>query len=185
MFRGLIKDAKRAAVSVVSKYVARASVAVPFVIALGFAIAAITVALVESFGHVKAYWIMAASLATLGLVAGALVTVKEQEVEVAEQKAQEADTASVAAEVATQAPLALLGTMLASPGGVTSALTAVRLLARNLPLVALVLIVGALLWASNDDKPVDATDADLPDPADDAGLARGKPNGFHAAETYP
>ena len=41
------------------KYVARASVAIPFVIALGFALAAIAVMLVERFGHVTAYWMMA------------------------------------------------------------------------------------------------------------------------------
>ena len=41
MFRGLINDAKSAASSLVLKYVARASVAIPFVIALGFALAAL------------------------------------------------------------------------------------------------------------------------------------------------
>jgi hypothetical protein len=36
MFRGLINDAKSAASSLVLKYVTRASVAIPFVIALGY-----------------------------------------------------------------------------------------------------------------------------------------------------
>ena len=56
MFAGLIHQAKSAVSGLVLKYVARASVAVPFVIALGFALAAITVMLVERFGHVMAYW---------------------------------------------------------------------------------------------------------------------------------
>lgn len=42
MFAGLINHAKAAASGLVLKYVARASVVVPFVIALGFALAAIT-----------------------------------------------------------------------------------------------------------------------------------------------
>ncbi len=47
MLRGLINDAKSAAGRVVAKYAVRASVAVPFVIALGFATAGITLMLVE------------------------------------------------------------------------------------------------------------------------------------------
>lgn len=41
MFQGLINSAKTAVSSLILKYVARASVAVPFVIALGFALAAL------------------------------------------------------------------------------------------------------------------------------------------------
>ena len=49
------------------KYVAPASVAVPFVIAAGFALAAFTVMLVERFGHVTAYWLVAGGLALIGV----------------------------------------------------------------------------------------------------------------------
>jgi hypothetical protein len=42
VFAGLINQAKSAASHLVLKYVARASVAVPFVIAAGFAIAGLT-----------------------------------------------------------------------------------------------------------------------------------------------
>jgi hypothetical protein len=59
VFAGLINQAKSAVTSLSLKYVARASVAVPFVIALGFALAAITVMLVERFGQVMAYWLAA------------------------------------------------------------------------------------------------------------------------------
>ena len=58
MFAGLINQARSAASNLVLKYVARASVAVPFVIAAGFALAAVTVMLVERFGHVMAYWLV-------------------------------------------------------------------------------------------------------------------------------
>ena len=65
MFAGLINRAKSAASGLVLKYVARASVAVPFVIALGCALAAITVMLVQRFGHVTAYWLVAGGLAAI------------------------------------------------------------------------------------------------------------------------
>ena len=115
MFRGLINNAKSAVSSVILKYVARASVAVPFVIAAGFALAAGTVMLAERYGHVVAYWSMAAGLALLGLIAALVVRVKEHEEEVAEVKAEAADTSNVAGEVAAQAPLALLGGLFTLP----------------------------------------------------------------------
>lgn len=79
MFAGMINRAKAAASGFVLKYIARASVAIPFVIALGFALAAITGMLVERFGHLTAYWIMAGGLAAIGVVAAVAVSVKEQD----------------------------------------------------------------------------------------------------------
>ena len=79
MFVGLINDAKAAVSHLVLRYVARASVAIPFVLALGFAVGAIAVMLVERFGHVTGYWIMAGGLAAIGIVAAIAVSVKEHE----------------------------------------------------------------------------------------------------------
>jgi hypothetical protein len=84
VFAGLINQAKSAVSGLVLKYVARASVAVPFVLALGFALAAITVMLIERFGHVMAYWLVAGGLAVIGIVAAIAVSAKEHEEEVAE-----------------------------------------------------------------------------------------------------
>ena len=69
MFAGLISQAKSAAIHLVLKYVARASVAVPFVIASGFALAAVTVMLVERFGHILATGWFAGGLALIGVIA--------------------------------------------------------------------------------------------------------------------
>ena len=49
----------------------------PFIIALGFALAAITVMLVERFGHVMAYWMVAGGLAAIGIVAAAAASGQE------------------------------------------------------------------------------------------------------------
>ena len=135
MFTGLINQAKSAASGLVLKYVARASVAIPFVIALGFALAAITVMLVERFGHVTGYWLVAGGLAAIGVVAAITVSVKEHEKEVAEQQAEQSDTDEVVsdatAQAMVQAPLALLGAVFTMPGGATSALKVAGVLGRN------------------------------------------------------
>jgi len=81
MFRGLINDAKSAASSLVLKYVARASVAIPFVIALGFALAALTAWLVTQYGYVTGYLLMAGGLAAVGVIAALVVSFKEHEEE--------------------------------------------------------------------------------------------------------
>ena len=121
MFAGLINQAKSAASHLVLKYLARASVAVPFIIALGFALAAVTVMLVQRFGHVMAYWLMAGGLAFIGGIASMVVSIKEHEEEVAEQQAAKTDTEEVVseatAEALVQAPIALLGALFTMPGG--------------------------------------------------------------------
>ena len=61
----------------VAKYAVRASTAVPFVIALGFATAGITLMLVERFAHREAYVMIAAGFTTVGLLAVLVVRSKE------------------------------------------------------------------------------------------------------------
>jgi Na+/melibiose symporter-like transporter len=150
VFAGLINQAKSAASHLVLKYVARASVAVPFVIAAGFALAAVTVMLVERFGHVTAYWLVAGGLALIGVIATIVVSVRDHEEEVAEQQSEKTDTGELVsdatAQALAQAPVALLGTLMAMPGGAAGALRAARLLGRNWPLALLVVAIAALFW---------------------------------------
>jgi hypothetical protein len=154
VFAGLITQANSAASHLVLKYVARASVAVPFVIAAGFALAAITVMLVERFGHVMAYWLVAGGLALIGVIASIVVSVKEHEEEAAEQQAAKTDTEEVVSDAAAQAlvqtPVALLGALMTMPGGAAGALGAARLLGRNWSLVLLLVVIGALFWPTED-----------------------------------
>jgi hypothetical protein len=154
VFAGVINQAKSAASHLVLRYVARASVAIPFVIAAGFALAAITVMLVERFGHVMGYWLVAGGLALIGVVASLVVTVKEHEEEAAEQEAAKADTEEVVSDATAQAlvqtPIALLGALMTMPGGAVGALSAARLLGRNWPLVLLLVVIGGLFWPTKD-----------------------------------
>jgi hypothetical protein len=150
VFRALINDAKSAASAVILKYVERASVAMPFIIAAGFAIAATCAMLIEHFGAVIAYWIMAGALAALGLVAATIVTVKEHDEEVADKEAVQADTAAVASEATAQAIVqslvALLGALATMPGGPKGALSVGRMLGRNWALVLFLILIGGLFW---------------------------------------
>ena len=156
MFRGLINDAKLAASSLVLKYVARASVAIPFVIALGFGLAALSVWLVNQYGYVTGYLIMAGGLAAVGVIAALVVSFKEHEEEVADEVAANADTSNVATEVAAQAPLALLGALFTLPGGASSALKVAQVLGRNFPLVLLLVLTGALFWPSEEGEDIES-----------------------------
>lgn len=172
MFAGLINQAKSAASHLVLKYVARASVAVPFVIAAGFALAAITVMLVERFGHVAAYWLVAGGLALIGVIASIAVSVREHEEEVAEQQAEKTDTGGVVsdatAQALAQAPIALLGTLMTMPGGGAGALGAARVLGRNWPLVVLLVLIGGLFWPTPEaTADGDVVDARKPNGSDD------------------
>jgi len=176
LFAGLINDAKAAVSHLVLRYVARASVAIPFVLALGFAVAAIAVMLVEHFGHVTGYWIMAGGLAAIGIGAAIAVSVKEHEEEAADQKAEQADTGEVVsdatAEAMVQAPLALLGALFSGPGGTAGVFKFARVLGRNFPLVLLLVMIGALFW------PTDRQDSEV-------GGAEARPDGFRPADPRP
>jgi hypothetical protein len=176
LFAGLIDRAKEAASHLVLKYVARATVTIPFIIALGFAVAAVALMLVERFGHVVAYWIMAVGFAAIGAVAAIAVYAGEHEEEMAEQKAAETDTQEVVSDAVAQAmlqtPLALLGAIFTTPSGSTTALKVARILGRNFPLVLLLVMIGALCWSASDADNLSA------------GEAEGRPNGMRSVDTY-
>jgi hypothetical protein len=145
MFRDLIDHAKAAAGSLVARYFARISVAVPFVVALGFATAALTLMLIERYGQVTAYWIVAAAFTLIGVLAGLVVSVREQEEDRAEQVATAESGANVAVQAASELPVAALGALLSTPGGLAAALGSAKMLGRNLPLVMLMVLIGVLL----------------------------------------
>lgn len=176
MFAGLINQAKGAVSHLVLKYVARASVAIPFIIAAGFAVAAITVMLVQRFGHVAAYWMMAGGLAAIGAIAAIAVSVKEHGEEVAERQAEQSDTQQMVSDATSQAllqaPLALLGALFTTPGGATSALKVGSILGRNFPLVLLLVMIGVLFWPTPEDQSVGPDEPER------------RPDGFTPAETY-
>jgi hypothetical protein len=186
MFRGLINDAKSAAASVIVKYLARASVAVPFVIAVGFAIAAITHMLIAHFGAVTGCWILAAAFTLIGVLATLFVKHKEHEDKVAEQAAEAGDTANVANDAAAQAlvqmPVALAGALLSTPLGPKAFANSAKVLLRNLPLVVLLALLALLFWPTEAEARKDAEEGEkrpLPPFPEANGAYRPRGNGLH------
>jgi hypothetical protein len=168
VLQGLVNHVKSAAASFVGQYLARASVAVPFVIAFGFATAALGLELTARFGAISAFWMMAAGFCGLGILAALVVIMREREAAAAEEHQAEesglAELGDMASEAAAQAagrlPLGLLASLLASPS--TSAFAAVRLLGRNMPLVLLLALIVLLFWPTEETAPEGEAAADAP-----------------------
>ena len=149
MFRGLISDAKAAAGAVIVKYVARASVAVPFLIAGGFATAALTVMLVDRYGAQTAYWLLAGGFTLIGRSGGA-GRHGEGAGGGGRRGRGRGDRHAGGRQGGGHAGAAGPAQRACLPArwGPRSALGIARLLGRNLPLVLLLVIAGFLLWPS-------------------------------------
>jgi len=76
VFAGLINQAKSAGKPPVLKYVARASVAVPLSSPPASPSLPSPLMLVERFGHVTAYWLVAGGLAAMGFIASIVVSAR-------------------------------------------------------------------------------------------------------------
>lgn len=106
MFQGLFKRAEITIDSVVSKFVMRALVAIPLIVAAGFATAALTLKLVEQYGAVTGHALMAALFAAIGLVTFAVVGFEAAPV--AEQSAAQAADTATAENISSDDPADLL-----------------------------------------------------------------------------
>jgi hypothetical protein len=126
-------------------------VAIPFVLAIGFTIAAIAAMLRQHFGAVAGTWIMAAGLAGLGAVAALAVSAKEH----TEEKSEE-----VMADAAAAGPAIPRGVMQALPGLLSVAPLMFRrasgyervgdIALRNTPLLILAAGIALLFWPASD-----------------------------------
>lgn len=164
MFQGLLRRAEQSIDQVVAKYVSRATVAIPLIVAAGFATAAVSVKLVEMYGSVIAYSMMAAIFAVISLVTMAIVGTGNGAAETQPEPAQAADAASaektdekldagldpsdlltpeVRAFLASTAPMALPGIA--------------RGVGRNLPLLLVLALVGYLISRFSDNSEAEET----------------------------
>ena len=69
MFQQLLAEVRTAAGAAASKYALRALLAVPFVLAIGFATAAVNLMLIERFGTMAAYLSVSSIFFALGVLA--------------------------------------------------------------------------------------------------------------------
>lgn len=105
MLHSLVEHVKLNASAAISKVVGRIIIAVAFVIAAGFAVAAIAVWLAQSVGAIAAYAILAVAFAVIGIMAGAFFAIQARN----QQRALRQSRATRAAVISSLAanPVAL------------------------------------------------------------------------------
>jgi hypothetical protein len=171
MFEGIIRRAQQSVDQVLAKLAGRAAVAVPFLVAFGFATAAAAIWLVREFGAVTGNLIMAVAFAILGSIAAAVVARSQapSEPSPAEVRAEaEAREAAAAGEPEDafdyNALLSDSAQKLALAAGPALVPLVFRFVARNLPLlISLVLAMFFLTRAKT--EPVAAAAPVPPAPA--------------------
>ena len=145
MFQSIVNRAQQSIESLVNKYMTRVAVAVPFVLALGFATAAAMVWLSQNFGSLNAYLIIAGAFTFVGILAASFIALSSPPAiaaVVVQQPLAETNAEAIVDGALNNQELllALLGT--AGPAALPVLL---RMLARNAPLVLVVLLIGYLL----------------------------------------
>jgi hypothetical protein len=188
MFQGLLKRAERSIDSAVTKVVDRALMAAPLVVAGGFATAALTVWLVEHYGHVTAYALMASAFALIGLITMAVLGVGSAAKASSESAAPEPEQAAGAsddADAASDMDLTALLTpevraILASiaPAAVPGIARGVT---RNIPLILLLAVVGFVIsrFTQTSSEPQTSSEGGSPSertPASPTGVQREAPD---------
>jgi hypothetical protein len=149
VFGKLLSYATSGITNLIAKYAVRATVAVPFVFALAFGLAGLTVILIDAFGHRDAYLLLAGAFLALGVVAAVAVWAKERSDEAESnagiQTGSGAAVAAMAVETAKQVPSAIA----AGTADTSSSFRGLAKLAeRNWPLAiaaaAAILLLGGL-----------------------------------------
>ena len=161
MFQRLFKRAETAIDQIVAKYVSLAMVAIPLLVAGGFATAALTIKLSALYGAVTGSALMAALFAVIGLVTMAIVGVSsppEVEAQFAESEPSSAPPDTVADDVMDAADLIPVELRTALSSVVPMALPGLaRGVMRNIPLIVILAIVGFIIsrfTESSPDEPI-------------------------------
>lgn len=157
MFGKLLSYVTSGITSLIAKYAFRASVAVPFLFALGFGLAGLVVVLIDAFGYRDAYFLLAGGFVALGAIAALAVWLKERNEEVDENST---DTTASAAAVATTAVETAKHIPSAIAGGTSDASASFRdlatLVSRNWPLALAAGLAIIILGGSRSGKPYDS-----------------------------
>lgn len=153
IFQSVIRRAETAIENMVDQALARVMVALPLLVAAGFATAALSTYLNARYGAQNGHLIMAGAFAGIGLLAmlyvsfmGSSNSVSDTDTDAANQENQSSHDASgdATSGAFSEAERELMTSVLttAAPIAVPGL---VRTLIRNLPLVILILIVGFIL----------------------------------------
>ena len=145
MFQAIATRVQKSVDNVVSAFVTRVAVAIPFVISLGFTTAAAVVWLSRDYGVLAACTVLATVFAVVGLVAlgltsGLAASPGDAAAEASAGPSSVLASAPATSSIDNEALMGLLGTI-----GPMALPAVVRLLARNVPLILGVLILAYLL----------------------------------------
>jgi hypothetical protein len=121
------------------------------VVAIGFAVAAVTMQLIDRFGAIQASWIIASGFLVLGLIGLAFAWWHDRPTDQSPTEVKPEVAASASADEATlpanmQLPLALVGSLLTTSSSFISPLTLLRFLGRNAALVTFAALLALVLW---------------------------------------
>lgn len=168
MFDRLFRRAERKIDSVVAKYVRRVLVAVPLLIAAVFATLAITVKLLELYGPLYGYGMMAGGFVVLSGVV-ALSTISMSRESPAEEAAKEEAAEKADDEKGPAVPPELLSVVTAAAPVALPGIA--RAAARNLPILILLAIIGYLFarYVGGSSGTSDAADGAADDATPDVG----------------
>lgn len=155
MFNSLFRRAEATFDHAISSALARLIVAIPFLVAAGFATAAASSYLTRTLGDENGYLILAAIFAVVGLLAW--VAAKTNSTSVTERveelaKVEEATAQAAGPTEASGAPIAdseLIRSAMTAVGPIALPLIA-RLVVKNLPLIAALAAAGFVLTRGND-----------------------------------
>lgn len=151
MFSKLVQYATNSVTSVVTKYLLRASVVIPFLFAAAFGLAGVTVILINEFGYRDAYFALAGGFGILGILCAVAVWLKERADEPNASHGTDPETkakiASAAVETAKQMPAAFSrGTSGDSAGSLAKSVS------RSWPLIVAVAVVALILGGATDQR---------------------------------
>jgi hypothetical protein len=151
MFGSLFRRAQATVDNAIDHAVNRVLVAIPFLIAAAFGIAALSIRLNREFGAEKASLILAAGFIVVGVVVALIVHSRaakppEPDTEAAEASERAADEAADPAMANVDRELLMAALTSAAPIALPGILRAVM---RNLPIVAAVAAAGFIMSRSN------------------------------------
>lgn len=144
LFQGLFKRAERTIDSAISRFVDRAAVAVPLIAAGGFATAALSLKLIELYGAVSAYTMMAVLFAVIGLIT---MVVNARSNEVPAEAGETSDPGATESEKAEDEGPSLPPEMMSVLTSIAPAAAPgiARGVVRNLPLIFILALVAFVI----------------------------------------
>jgi hypothetical protein len=154
MFDSIINRAQHSVESAVLRYVMRVAVAVPFIIAFGFGIAAASTKLVQLYGQSSAYAMIAGSFAGLGLILVGILAFVKPSASASEDYAAApetvASTGSTAGASAIDSDLLVATLGIAGPKIIPAIPFLLRFVVRNWSLVLAGILITYMLFAERE-----------------------------------